>query len=228
MLRQSIIHVEQDDVDFDEDESKNPEGGADESTQDVEMSGADMDTTDASFSESAPITNVATAGSSAGALTSSPRGGQADLVPPGPPKRRMVITHDKFVQLQSLIVLHLSQVEQATGKGVDREELIDWYLEFKENELQDVEALEYERELITKMLRKLVKVRASCSSREENANTCLQDNYLIEVRGDVQDSLPPPSLDESGAQSLETNDTNTRVYYMVHPSVDTEGSSSAI
>ena len=73
----------------------------------------------------------------------------------------MVITHDKFVQLQSLIVLHLSQVEQATGRGVDGEELIDWYLEFKEGELQDVEALEYERELITKMLRKLVKVSTS-------------------------------------------------------------------
>jgi len=83
----------------------------------------------------------------------------------------MVITHDKFVQLQSLIVLHLSQVEQATGKGMDREELIDWYLEFKENELQDVEALEYERELITKMLKKLVKVSISHLSSEGNANT---------------------------------------------------------
>ena len=160
LLRQSIIHVEQDDIDFDEDESRDPAGGAGpggESSQDVEMSGADIDTTDASFSESAPITGAATAGSSAGVLTSSPRG-RTDLAPQAQPKRRMVITHDKFVQLQSLIVLHLSQVEQATGKGVDREELIDWYLEFKEDELQDVEALEYERELITKMLRKLVKV----------------------------------------------------------------------
>jgi DNA replication licensing factor MCM6 len=173
LLRQSIIHVEQDDIDFDEDESKNPEGGAgagDESSQDVEMSGADMDTTDASFSESVPITNAATAGSSAGAVTSSPRGGHADLVLPAQPKRKMVITHDKFIQLQSLIVLHLSQVEQASGKGVDKEELIDWYLEFKENELQDVEALEYERELITKMLRKLVKVSVRRSSRGD-ANT---------------------------------------------------------
>ena len=172
MLRQSIIHVEQDDIDFDEDESKNPEGGAGaggEDSQDVEMSGADMVTTDASFSESAPAINTTTAGSSAGALPSSPRG-HADPVPPAP-KRRMVITHDKFVQLQSLIVLHLSQVEQATGKGVDKEELIDWYLEFKENELQDVEALEYERELITKMLRKLVKVSVRHSSRDENVNT---------------------------------------------------------
>lgn len=165
MLRQSIIHVEQDDIDFDEDESKNPERGAGdggEDSQDIEMSGADVDTTDPSFSESAPVTNVDTAGSSGGVPT-SPRVGRPDPVPPTQPKRKMVITHDKFVQLQSLVVLHLSQVEQATGKGVDREELIDWYLEFKESEIQDEEAFEYEKELITKMLRKLVKVSASCS-----------------------------------------------------------------
>lgn len=49
----------------------------------------------------------------------------------------------------------------------------------------------------------------------------MQDNYLIEIRGDVQESLP--SMDES---SLASEGDNVRVYYMVHPSVDTEGSSS--
>lgn len=172
MLRQSIIHVDQDDIDFDEGESKNPDGGAGdggESSQDVEISGADVDTTDPSFSESAPVTNADTAGSSGGA-GASPRAGHTDPVPPAQPKRKMVITHDKFVQLQSLIVLHLSQVEQATGKGVDREELIDWYLEFKEDEIHDEEAIEYEKELITKMLRKLVKVSRSQLHNEADAN----------------------------------------------------------
>lgn len=144
-------------------------GDEGESSQDVEMSGADMDTTDQSFSEPAPAANTTTVGSSTGALTSSPRG-HAEPAPPAQPKRRMVITHDKFVQLQSLIVLHLSQVEQTTGKGMDREELIDWYLEFRENEIQDEEAIEYEKELITKMLRKLVKVGLSSSTCGENAN----------------------------------------------------------
>jgi DNA replication licensing factor MCM6 len=71
----------------------------------------------------------------------------------------MVITHDKYMTLQSLVVLHLSAVERETGKGIDRDDLIDWYLELKESEIQDVDELEYEKELITKMLRKLVKVR---------------------------------------------------------------------
>jgi DNA replication licensing factor MCM6 len=77
-------------------------------------------------------------------------------------KRRMVITHDKYMTLQSLIVLHLAAVERETGRGIDRDELIDWYLEMKEEEIQDVDELEYEKELITKVLRKLVKVRNFC------------------------------------------------------------------
>lgn len=70
----------------------------------------------------------------------------------------MVITHDKYMTLQSLIVLHLSHIERETGKGMDRDELVDWYLELREAEIQDVEELEYEKELILKMLKKLVKV----------------------------------------------------------------------
>jgi len=97
---------------------------------------------------------------------SSSRAGSVALggvpAPPAAPKRRMVITHDKYMTLQSLIVLHLSATERETGRGIDRDELIDWYLELKEFDIQDVEELEYEKELITKMLRRLVKVSSAC------------------------------------------------------------------
>ncbi len=33
--------------------------------------------------------------------------------------------------LQELIILHLSEVERTTGQGLDKDELIDWYLELK-------------------------------------------------------------------------------------------------
>ena len=71
----------------------------------------------------------------------------------------MVISHDKYVELQSMVMLHLNEHETKTGRGLDREELIDWYLEQKEDEMQDIDQLDYEKELITKLLRKLVKVR---------------------------------------------------------------------
>jgi DNA replication licensing factor MCM6 len=164
--------VEQDDIDFDEEELEGERSGdrrprvaetAGETSQDVEMSAADMEHTDDTLNESA-VVNGALAGSSSGEQISPTRAGDATVAPPAPaqPRRRMIITHDKYIALQSLIVLYLSSVERETGRGMDKDELIDWYLESKENEIQDVEGLEYERELITKMLRKLVKVCGIC------------------------------------------------------------------
>jgi DNA replication licensing factor MCM6 len=124
----------------------------------------EMDTVDQMDESSMPV-NVRIRAPAARAPRddSSSRAGSAALggdnvPPPEAPKRRMVITHDKYMTLQSLIVLHLSAVERETGLGMDRDELIDWYLEQKESEIQDVEGLEHEKELITKVLKRLVKV----------------------------------------------------------------------
>ncbi|KAH9938006.1 MCM-domain-containing protein [Fomitopsis serialis] len=166
LLRQSIIHVEQDDIDFDEEELEGEREGDrrprnaqnDEESQDVEMS------------------RRSSGGLQGASLRSTSRAASMAPAPAARPKRRMVITHDKYMTLQSLI-------------GVDRDELIDWYLELKEAELQD-------------------------------------DNYLIEIKGDVQESLPE-SMEESSTQpSFDVQGGDVRVYYMVHPSVDTESSSS--
>ncbi|KAH9977611.1 mis5 protein [Lactifluus volemus] len=206
LLRQSIIHVEQDDIDFDEEEVAAASGqvqpkASEDDSQDVAMSGAGEDTemTDPMYAEPS-----GTDGSS----STQPQGLMTPKTPrndassgPVPTKRRMVITHDKYMTLQSMVVMHLSAVERETGRGIDRDELIDWYLEMKEEDIEDVDELEHEKELITKVLRKLVK-----------------DNYLIQITGDVQNSLPT-STDESSTQG-----TDMRVFYMVHPAVDTDSS----
>lgn len=202
LLRQSIIHVEQDDIDFDEEdkekahENVQPKMSEDDS-QDVAMSGGDTEMTEQMYAEPSG-TDGPTSTQAQGLVT--PKTPQNDG--PTSSKRRMVITHDKYTTLQSLIVLHLAAVERETGKGIDRDELIDWYLETKEEEIQDVDELEYEKELITKVLRKLVK-----------------DGYLIQIAGDVQNSLPT-SMDESSTQGGDI-----RVFYMVHPGVDADSSS---
>ena len=55
--------------------------------------------------------------------------------------------------------MQLAEHERREGTGIDRDELIDWYLEMKEPELETVEELEAEKDLIGKVLKKLVKVR---------------------------------------------------------------------
>jgi DNA replication licensing factor MCM6 len=161
--------VEQDDIDFDEEEAEGQANAAPapavdgEDGTDVEMSAAEheaLDRIEESYNESMGLG----AGSSS-TMDGTPAASQArDRTPvpaPQPQKRRMVITHDKYMTLRSLIVLHLAEVERQNGRGLEREELIDWYLELKESEVQDLDELEHERELITKMLKRLVKVCVS-------------------------------------------------------------------
>jgi len=127
------------------------------------MAVADMASTDLADETSIPVrVNAAGRPPPPAADGSSSRAGtiapMSDAPPAPAPRRRMVITHDKYVELQTMIVLHLAAHEQSTGKGMDREELIDWYLEQRESEMHDIEELEYEKELIVKLLRRLVKV----------------------------------------------------------------------
>lgn len=77
-----------------------------------------------------------------------------------PAKHRLKITYDQYMSIQTLILLHLAECERTTGKGLDREDLIDWYLEQKEKDINTPEELEYETELIGKVLNKLVKVKS--------------------------------------------------------------------
>jgi DNA replication licensing factor MCM6 len=171
LLRQSIIHVEQDDIDFDEEEAATTRGNmqskaSEDDSQDVPMSGGDdTEMTDPMYAEPSGT-------GTDGSMSTEPQGPMTPKAPQhdtgdghASAKRRMVITHDKYMTLQSLIVLHLAAVERETGRGIDRDELIDWYLETKEEEIQDVDELEYEKELVTKVLRKLVKVSLRCYVR---------------------------------------------------------------
>ncbi|KAF9006633.1 mis5 protein [Cyathus striatus] len=219
LLKQSIIHVEQDDVEFDEEPDNEGKQTSTTTTgtdgiedNDVQMTAAEIEAMDQMEESSMPQSTArvrrteqieAAASSSSRAGTAAP----ADDIPAPVPKKRMVITHDKYIQMQSLIVLYISEREQETGRGVDRDDLIDWYLESKEKEMNSIEDYEYEKELIIKVLRKLVK-----------------DTYLLEIKGDVEETLSSAVLDTQES-SLPAEGDNVRVYYMVHPSVDTEGSS---
>lgn len=166
------------------------------------------------------------------------------------------------MEIMNLCVLHLSDVERESGTGVDREELVQWYLEQKELEFESEEDLEYETELIGKALNKLAKVSAGGRERGERGewgavgrtkggsnlrvqrsetgdspntkNSRVQDNYLLEIRGDVREGLRPSaedSLDSAGGAGAgaEGEGGDGKVYYVVHPQVDLSdlGSSGA-
>lgn len=166
LLRQSIIHVEQDDVGLDdeeEEEVERPERASEQDeSQDVTMMATDDPTSDTLVNPSGD-TQHGTSQHDAetdDAMGDATAVGHEHQAPPPKKKSKMQITHDQYMTLQSIVVYHLAAHERETGTGMDRDDLVDWYLEQKEEELDDLEALEREKELFTKVLKKLVKVRA--------------------------------------------------------------------
>jgi DNA replication licensing factor MCM6 len=134
LLRQSIISVEKDDVEVEEeDEQETTAGGADDE-EDAEMGEEDADIQDSARDPS---------------------------VTPAPRKERTKITYDKYMQILNTIVRRVNDDQTAAEDGVEEEELLVWYLEQREQELETQEDLEQERALAKKVLKRMVKVSIS-------------------------------------------------------------------
>ncbi len=134
LLRQSIISVEKDDVEVDEEEVGTV-AGAVEAGNDGDDDMADGNAADDDA-------------------------GQRDTQTPAPPQARekMKITYDKYMSILNMIVRRVNEDEKEAGEGVEEQDLIIWYLEQKEDELETREDLERERDLVKKVIKRMVKV----------------------------------------------------------------------
>ena len=128
LLRQSIISVEKDDIDVDEYD------------EDVEApshaNGHEDDREDGD----------------------SPMADENQDGTPAPARPKTKITYDKYMSILNLLVRKVNTEETRTGEGVEGEELVVWYLEQKEDEFESQDDVEAERELVGKVLKRMVKV----------------------------------------------------------------------
>ena len=111
LLKQSIIHVEKDDVEVDDEEEE----------------------------EEQPVP-------------------EEPIDEPVVKKEKTKVQYDKYVQMMSLIVRRLDEDERHGGQGVERDELIMWYLEQVEEEIATEEQHQEEAQLVRKVLKRLKKV----------------------------------------------------------------------
>jgi DNA replication licensing factor MCM6 len=125
LLRLSIISVEKDDVEVDDDEETTPAPGNDDG-------------------DSPMADHVDGDGAAEGT--------------PEPRPQRTKITWEKYNKMMNLLAKRINEDEQTRGEGVENDELIQWYLEQVEAELQSQEDLEAEHELVRKVLRRMLKV----------------------------------------------------------------------
>jgi DNA replication licensing factor MCM6 len=157
LLKQSIIHVEKDDVEVEDDDEEEPEEAHEE----------------------APVEAV-------------------DVK-----KEKTKIQYDKYVHMMNLIIRRLDEDERSGGQGIERDELVMWYLEQAEDEIATEEQHHEEAQLVRKVLKRLKKV--SPAKRKADG----QDNYIMEVRGEVDD-------DEMEVEGPK------KIVYVLHPNCNVE------
>jgi DNA replication licensing factor MCM6 len=200
LLRQSIIHVEKDDVDLDEDEPANEPTGFQPGTartgpQPSSSLGAMDEDSMGQNAESLRMEDSMAA--SWNIQAANPSASSAGS------RRKIKITFDRYMEIANLIVLRVNETERQTMRGVKRSDLVDWYLLQRENEMESIEQFEEETELIKKVLSKLVK-----------------DQYLLELRDQIdQDGNAISSIDDSSAAS---SSPPGEPILMVHPQVDVD------
>ncbi|KAL1968020.1 hypothetical protein VTN77DRAFT_2437 [Rasamsonia byssochlamydoides] len=167
LLRQSIVTVEKDDVDVDdeEDQAARRDDGDDEMADARDRDG------------DSPMRDEGEDG----------EGQQQQQQQQSRPKTK--ITYDKYMKILNLLVRRVNEDESRTGEGVEQEELLVWYLEQIESELNSEEELERERDLAVKVLKRMVK-----------------DNILMPIRGEGL-------MDEDGQEQRQ----GQRIVYVLHP-----------
>ncbi|KAI0173298.1 MCM-domain-containing protein [Hypoxylon sp. FL1284] len=191
LLRQSIISVEHDDVEMDDDvgdDDDTPEDSAALIAAADQASGAQQ-VRDEEGDEPMGDDGEQSAREPSAASGAAPQ------------RRKTAITYEKYIGIVNAMVSRVNEDESSgAGEGVDGEELVQWYLEQKEDELDSED--DYNRELgVTKMvLKKMVK-----------------DNILMAVRGEglAEDG------DEAGASDGGPTPSQ-RVVYVLHPNCAVE------
>ncbi|OQO09405.1 hypothetical protein B0A48_04803 [Cryoendolithus antarcticus] len=164
LLKQSIISVEKDDVEVEDEVAATAD---DDDMADAD-GGADSDAEDAAPTPSARASTT-----------------------PAPARARTQIKYDDYIKMQNLLLSRVNNDRTAAEDGVEEEDLVTWYLEVVEGELQSREEMEERRGLAIKVLRKMVKT-----------------NVLLQIRGEgLADE------DEEGGE----REGDGRVMYVVHP-----------
>lgn len=162
LLRQSIISVEKDDIEVDEEEDDiidpalNNADGEDNNRRDGDGDSpmADGDAPPPHDSDGDEDDDDGNAGVTGAARA---RGSQTPAPPP-PPRRKTKIEFDKYMSILNLLVHRVNQDDIEDGNGVEHDELVVWYLEQREDELNTQEELETEKDLVAKVLKRMVKV----------------------------------------------------------------------
>ncbi|KAI1413799.1 MCM-domain-containing protein [Hypoxylon sp. FL1857] len=188
LLRQSIISVEHDDIEIDEDEDETPEDSATLVAAADRAASAGASASGAQDRDEEGDEHMSDGDDADNASRQASRSREPSAAPA---KKKTAITYEKYISMVNMIVSRVNEDEASgDGEGVDGDELVQWYLEQKEDELEGEEDYHKEMAVAKMVLKKMVK-----------------DNILMAVRGEglAQDG------DEASASASQ------KVVYVLHP-----------
>lgn len=187
LLRLSIIRVEMDDIQMDDDVPVPP---VDEEAT-LEADGSEQqDARDDAFLNQSSYNQLGE--------------GQTDANAARRPK--VTITYDKYVAMMNLVVKKISDDDANGGNGLTRTEIVKWYLEQKEDDLHTEQEFLYERELAYKLLKKLEKDKILMSVTL-NAN---EDELMDEDFAQTQQKTHTVYIIHPNCAILDFFDNDTR------------------
>ncbi|BFZ56667.1 MCM DNA helicase complex subunit mcm6 [Savitreella phatthalungensis] len=155
LLRQSIIHVERDDVGLDGEDGD--DDGDDDDNDASRPAGLGATQTSAVGQEDDNMQDAEDAAAAAQAL--------AEQRPPRREKTK--ITYEEYVEIMNLLVRRIAADEEAGGEGVSEGDLVLHFLEQRESKISSEDDIDKEKSLCHKVLKRLVK-----------------DSYLMQLRGE--------------------------------------------
>lgn len=162
LLRQSIIHVEKDDIDLEDDDANDAANVA--ATMDVETQQQPPSSLNVGDDDAMELYDTHTRQQ----MSFNGHEASPGLIPMQ--RRKATITYDRYLAMLNLLLLRVSSLERSTMRGVPRQDLIQWYLEQREPDINSVAQLEEEKDLVERVIKRLIK-----------------DQYFLEIRDDTQD-----------------------------------------
>ncbi|KAK9470921.1 MCM2/3/5 family-domain-containing protein [Dipodascopsis tothii] len=165
LLRQSIIHVDKDDIEVDD----GPETAAPDSLATV---------ADTATQTTATQDSVAA---------------------------KTKITYEKYTAMTNMLVRKVNAAEATIDSGLTMDELAQWYLEQREEDIQTEEEFIAERDLVRKVIRRLVKDNVLMALRgegfpDENGRLLDKVVYVMHPNCAMADELQAPAAAEEDGE----------------------------
>lgn len=186
LLRQSIIRVDVDDVEIDDGD----DDGGDDNDDDGNID-ANKQKHNNSSEEHADDSEAAKQDSHSLSTQSQ----QEQSLDEPLQKQKISITYDKYVEMMNLIVSKIVDTEKKELPELTKAQIVDWYLEQKEADLESEADYWQERKLAHKVIKRLVK-----------------DRVLMEIRGETDEFIAEGSTIDS-----RPDRPNPQTVYVIHP-----------